>query len=115
MNVFQKLGIAALSAAVLAGSAVAGGKNYGAPAPYYGGKIEAVTQNAITLQTPENTRVSMAYTPFTKVKIKEYSFYGKRKYRGSVADLKAGDFVQKVKAAPAVDGTLMAYKIEVVR
>ena len=114
MNVFQKLSIAALSAAVLAGSAVAGGKNYGAPAPYYGGKIEAVTQNAITLQTPTGA-VSLAHSPFTKVKIKEYSFYGKRKYRGSVADLKAGDFVQKVKAAPAPNGTLMAYKIEVVR
>lgn len=110
MNAFQKMVL------VVAGSAV---NFFAVPASAgdfaYGGTVQSVSPNAIVLQTPSNQSVSLAYTPFTQVKIKEYSFYGKRKYRADVASLKTGDVVRKVKAAPAVDGSLMAYKIEVVR
>ena len=109
MNAFQKLAIAAAAVATVSAPAVA--RDFG----FYGGTVQSVTPTAIVLQTPANQSVTLAYTPFTKVKIRAYSFYGKRKYRANVGALKAGDMVRKVKAAPAVDGSLMAYKLEVVR
>lgn len=111
MNAFQKLAVALAAVATVSAPAVA--RDFGGN--FYGGTVQSVTPTAIVLQTPANQSVTLAYTPFTKVKIREYSFYGKRKYRANVGALKAGDMVRKVKAAPAVDGSLMAYKLEVVR
>ena len=105
MNVFQKLALVGATAAIAAAR-----DGY-----FYGGTVQSVTPNAIVLQTPANQSVSLSYTPFTKVKIKGYSVYGKHKYSANVSALKAGDMVYKVKAAPMVDGSLMAYKLEVVR
>ena len=109
MNVFQKLALVGATAAIVAAPAAA------RDGYFYGGTVQSVTPNAIVLQTPANQSVSLSYTPFTKVQIKEYSFYGKHKYRTNVSALKAGDMVRKVKAAPMVDGSLMAYKLEIVR
>ena len=82
------------------------------------GRIQEVTPNTITLEPigmGAQGSMQIQYLPYTKVKIKEYSHFAKRKYYTSPASLQPGDWAKEVEIIPSGNGGFYAKEIEIVR
>lgn len=103
----QKLAVLGLGLAFIAAPAWADWK--------VSGQIQNITPQTITLNSMGYGTLHIQHLPYTQVKIKEYSPYGKQKFYTSVASLQTGDFAKEIKIIPDANGNYYAKKIEVVR
>ena len=79
------------------------------------GTVKTVNANSITLETYGFGTMTIQHLPYTQVKIKGYSQYGKHKYYAPVSAIQPGDFAKEVEIIPGPNGVYYAKEIEILR